>query len=156
MIGVFAVAIFTAAALYALRHALHRVGKSMPLWILPAGTGAAMLIYSVWADYTWANRAMRQLPTGAVVLAEGRAPSPIAPWTYVAPPIVRIAALDESKITEQPDGIRRAEIILIERRKPAIIVPQEFHCVQRSARVAGGEWGTTSDEDPIYRQVCRT
>lgn len=154
ILGVVAVGIGMASVLFALRHALRKLGIQLPPWLLPAGIGASMVIYSVWNDYAWFGREVSRLPEGSEVLMVGTARQPWAPWTFVAPVEVRFAALDPAAVTEGPSGNRRAEIILVERRGQTLLVPQEFDCAGRMIRPARGDWAPAAANDPAFAAVC--
>lgn len=154
ILGVVAVGIGMAAALYALRHAALRAGWKLPPWLLPAGIGAAMVMYSVWNDYAWYDRAVARLPAGTEVLMVGTARQAWAPWTFLAPVEVRFAALDLSAVTEAAEGRRQAQIMLVERRGQTLLVPQEFDCAGGMIRPARGDWAPAPAGDPAFAAVC--
>lgn len=154
VLGVVAVAIGAAAVIYALMHLARKAGLSPASWLLPAGIGAAMIVYSVWNDYAWYGRALARLPAGSIVLIEGRDSQPWAPWTYLAPPVVRFAALDPATVMQDIDGIRNARITLVERRGETLIVPQDFDCAARLIRPARSDWAAASPDDPAFAAVC--
>lgn len=154
LLGVIAVGIGMAAVLYAGMHAVRRIGLSTAPWLLPAGIGLSMVVYSVWSDYAWYQRAVDNLPQGAQVLLIGRDKQPWAPWTYLAPVKTRFAALDPSQISDEGDGTRRAQIMLVERRGQTVIVPQHFDCDGHRIRPARGEWMAVQSDDPAYALVC--
>ncbi|RNF33161.1 hypothetical protein [Paracoccus methylarcula] len=155
LLGAIAVGIGVAALVYALMHGARKAGFSPPRWLLPACAGLAMIGYSVWNDYAWFGRAKAQLPEGAEMLAIGRDSQPWAPWTYLAPVAVRFAALDPARISETGAGRKRAEIMLVERRGPTTIVPQEFDCEKGVFSVAGAEWTAAEADDPVFSAVCQ-
>lgn len=155
LIGAIAVGIGVAAMVYALMHGARKAGYSPARWLLPASAGLAMIVYSVWTDYAWLGHATAQLPEGTETLAIGRDSQPWAPWTYLAPVAVRFAALDPAQISEIGEGKRRAEIMLIERRGPTTIVPQEFDCSNGMFSVAGGQWAAAEPDDPAFIAVCK-
>lgn len=152
LLGVIAVGIGAAAVIYAAMHAARKAGLSPAKWLLPAGIGLAMICYSIWNDYAWLGRAQERLPDGAKVLLVGYDSYFWAPWTYLFPAGVRFAALDPAKISDNA-GSKRAEIMLVERRGPTLIVPQEFDCAKGMVRPAKGEWMTGRD-DPAFDVVC--
>ena len=154
LLGVIAVGIGAAAVLYAGMHAVRRIGLSPAPWLLPAGIGLSMVVYSVWNDYGWYGRAVNQLPQDAQVLLVGRDKQPWAPWTYLAPVATRFAALDPASVSEGGDGTRRAQIILVERRGQTVIVPQDFDCQGGRIRPARGDWMAAQSDDPAYAAVC--
>ncbi|MDN5568519.1 MAG: hypothetical protein L0G27_07200 [Paracoccus sp. (in: a-proteobacteria)] len=154
LLGVIAVGIGMAAVLYAGMHATRRAGLSPAPWLLPAGIGLSMVIYSVWSDYAWYPRAVDRLPDGAQVLLVGRDKQPWAPWTYLAPVRPRFAALDPASVGDTPDGTRKAQLRLVERRGQTVIVPQDFDCDGQRIRPARGEWVAAQSDDPAYAVVC--
>lgn len=154
LLGVIAVGIGAAAVLYAGMHAVRRIGLSPAPWLLPAGIGLSMVVYSVWNDYGWYGRAVNQLPQDAQVLLVGRDKQPWAPWTYLAPVATRFAALDPASVSEGGDGTRRAQIMLVERRGQTVIVPQDFDCQGGRIRPARGDWMAAQSDDPAYAAVC--
>ncbi|RMC36376.1 hypothetical protein [Paracoccus alkanivorans] len=154
LVAAITVGIGVAALLFAAMHAARKAGFSPPRWILPAGVGLSMIGYSVWNDYTWFDRARQQLPEGAELLAIGHDSQPWAPWTYLAPVVVRFATLDPGQISETGEGVKRARIMLIERRGPTRIVPQDFDCAKGMFSVAGGEWRKAETTDPAFGVVC--
>lgn len=154
VLGVVAVAIGAAAVIYALMHLARKAGLSPAGWLLPAGIGAAMIVYSVWNDYAWYGRALSRLPAGSIVLVEGRKSQPWAPWTYLAPPVIRFAALDPATVTQGTDGNRNARITLVERRGDTLVIPQDFDCAARRIRPARGDWAAAPSDDPAFAAVC--
>lgn len=154
LLGVIAVGIGAAAVLYAGMHAVRRIGLSPAPWLLPAGIGLSMVVYSIWNDYGWYGRAVNQLPQDAQVLLVGRDKQPWAPWTYLAPVATRFAALDPASVSEGGDGTRRAQIMLVERRGQTVIVPQDFDCQGGRIRPARGDWMAAQSDDPAYAAVC--
>ncbi|MDO5647440.1 hypothetical protein [Paracoccus sp. (in: a-proteobacteria)] len=154
VLGVIAVGVGMAALMYAAVHAARKAGLTPPKWAIPAGIGLAMVVYSVWNDYAWAGRAIARLPSDAAVLAVGRTAQPWAPWTFVLPVGVRVAAIDPASITDQPDGTRMAQITLVERRGQTIIVPQQFDCAAARVKPARGDWAQVPGDDPALLAVC--
>ena len=155
LLGVVAVGIGAAAVLYAFKHLLSKMSVTVPRWGLPAGIGLAMVIYSVWNDYAWHDRAVARLPDGTRILLVGHDSQPWAPWTYLWPVAVRMAAVDPAQIAETQPGIRRAQIMLIDRRAPTLLVPQDFDCPQRLVRPAQGDWAALLPDDPSFDAVCQ-
>ncbi len=153
LLGVIAVGVGAAAVLYAAMHALRKAGVTLPIWLLPAGIGLAMITYSVWNDYTWYGRALARLPQGTQVLMVGEDSQPWAPWTYVAPLKIRFAALDPATI-ETDGSLRRAQIMLVERRGQTLVVPQEFDCEGGRIKPAHGDWVAAGADDPAFAAVC--
>lgn len=155
ILGVIAIGIGMAAVMYAGIHMARKAGLRLPPWLMPAGIGAAMVVYSVWSDYSWYERAVDRLPAGTEVLMVGRSTQIWAPWTYVSPVAVRFAALDPAQVVEIEGARRHAPIMLVERRGQTVIVPQDFDCATRSIRPARGEWAPAAQDDPALAVVCR-
>lgn len=155
ILGVVAIAIGAAAVLYALMHALRRAGVDLPRWLLPAGIGAAMILFSVWNDYAWYGRMVDRLPPDTVVLVSGANSVPWAPWSYLAPITMRYATLDPATVTTAEDGVRSAQIRLTERRGPGYIVRQEFDCAGGRMRLPQGQWQVAAPHDPAFAAVCK-
>ncbi|MFV0382385.1 hypothetical protein [Paracoccus sp. (in: a-proteobacteria)] len=155
LLGVIAVGIGAAALLYALMHAARKAGFSPARWLLPAGIGLAMIGYSVWNDYAWYGRATGRLPDGAQVLVVGHSSLPWAPWTYLVPTEQRFAALDPASIRYMADGVRQARIMLVERRGPSLIVPQDFDCAKGLIRLPRNNWTKAMPDDPAFAAVCQ-
>lgn len=154
VLGVVAVGIGSAAVLFAALHALRKAGVVLPRWLMPAGIGAAMILYSVWNDYAWYDRAVGRLPDGAQVLLVGHDKQPWAPWTYLAPVAVRFAALDPATISGGDQDIRHGQIMLVERRGQTLVVPQDFDCASGRIRQAGADWSKVATDDPAFAMVC--
>lgn len=155
LLGVAAVGIGAAALLYAGMHLLRQLGLAPARWLMPAGIGLAMISYAIWNDYAWYDRAVARLPPGAQVLLVGRDSQLWAPWTYLAPAAIRFAAIDPAGISDTAEGNRRAGIILVERRGPMLVVPQEFDCAKGLVRPARGAWSPPGPSDPAYSVVCK-
>lgn len=154
LLGVIAVGIGAAAVLYAGTHAARKFGLAPARWLLAAGIGLSMVTYSIWNDYAWFGRAKDRLPADAQVLLVGEDSQPWAPWTYLLPVTVRFAALDPATIRDT-DGMRQAQIMLVERRGQTLVVPQEFDCDRGMIRPARGDWTEAGPEDPAYAAVCQ-
>ncbi|MDO5612166.1 MAG: hypothetical protein Q4G14_02860 [Paracoccus sp. (in: a-proteobacteria)] len=155
ILGVIGIAIGTAALLFALMHGLRKAGVDLPRWLLPAGIGAAMILYSVWNDYAWYGRMVDRLPPESEVLVSGKTSFPWAPWSYVVPMTVRYATLDRGSVTTGDDGVRHAQITLIERRGPGYVIRQDFDCAGGRMRLPQGEWQAAAPEDPAFAAVCK-
>lgn len=156
LLGVIAVGIGAAAVLYAAMHALRKLGRIVPAWVLPAGIGLAMVCYSIWNDYAWFGRAQDRLPQDSQILLIGRDSQPWAPWTYLAPVEVRFAALDPATIRENGDGTRHAQIMLVERRGATLVIPQDFDCAKGLIRLPRHDWSPSGQQDEALRAVCNS
>ncbi len=153
ILGVIAVGIGAAALIYALMHALRKIGLIVPNWYLAAGIGLSMVSYSVWNDYAWFGRSVAKLPQGSVVLLSNEASQAWAPWTYLFPVVTRFTALDPATVRSIAPDRRSAEIRLIERRAHIIVVRPEFDCAQGLIKPPGGDWLPAGD-DIAFATVC--
>lgn len=154
LLGVIAVGIGAAAVLYALLHAARKAGFAPPRWLLPAGIGLAMVGYSVWNDYAWYDRAKGRLPADAQVLLTGTEKMAWAPWTYLFPITTRFAAVDPSSIQRSGADAATAQITLVERRGPMLVVPQDFDCQGGRIRPGSGDWVAVDPDDPAFAYIC--
>lgn len=153
LLGVIAVGIGAAAVIYAAMHAARKAGLRPARWLLAAGIGLAMIGYSVWNDYAWFDRAKSRLPADAAILLTGQDSQPWAPWTYLVPVVTRFAALDPASIEKGAD-LTRAQITLIERRGPTLVVGQDFDCANRRIRPGQADWQAAAADDPAFAFVC--
>lgn len=154
LLGVIAVGVGMAALLYAGMHLSRKLGLVLPRWILPAGIGLAMIGYAVWNDYAWLGRTTDRLPEGAQILMVGTDRQPWAPWTYLRPVPVRLAAMDGRAATTTDDGTRRAQIMLVERRRPTLVLSQDFDCKGRRVRAPRSGWQPVAEGDPAFAAIC--
>lgn len=154
LLGVIAVGVGAAALIYAGMHLMRTLGLAPARWLMPAGIGLSMVTYAIWNDYAWYDRAVARLPEGARILLVGRDSQPWAPWTYLSPVEVRFAALDPAGISDTAEGTRQAAIMLVDRRGPILVVPQEFDCAKGMVRPARGEWSPAGSSDPAWAIVC--
>ncbi|AUH34147.1 hypothetical protein [Paracoccus tegillarcae] len=154
LLGVIAVGIGAAAVLYAALHAARKAGLVLPRWILAAGIGLAMIGYSVWNDYSWFERAKGRLPADTEILLTGTDKMPWAPWTYLFPITTRFAALDPASIERSGADAASAQITLVERRGPMLVVGQDFDCVGGRIRPGSADWMSVTEGDPAFAYIC--
>ncbi len=102
IIGMMAVGVGIAAALYAASHALRKAGVFLPRWIMPAAIGLGMLSFTIWNEYSWYGRVMGQLPASVEVLETGSGGKAWRPWAFVLPIVNRFAAIDRAGL--KPDN----------------------------------------------------
>lgn len=102
----------------------------LPRWAMPVAAGLAMIGVAVANEATWGGRTVDGLPEGVVVVEEIRERSWYRPWSYVAPPTVRIIALDTRSIRANPDArdIVLVDLYLFARWRPSARVPQLIDC----------------------------
>ena len=101
-----------------------------------------------------------ELPQDATLLLVGRDSQPWAPWTYLAPVVIRFAALDPAGISETAEGTRRAGITLVERRgRPGLIVSDHGTEFTSNAMLAWREasgvvWHFIAPGKPMQNGIC--
>ena len=133
--------------------------------------GAAMLGFHVWGTYSWFDTTAEKLPRTMVVAETLTRPSPLAPWTLLAPPVDRFAAVDRASILRIADApsLAVADVTLVQRFGPTISTRQIYDCVIPQRVDAGGPagpltaadtakspdaWVAVDPNDPIRRIVC--
>lgn len=156
LLGTFAVAIGAAALLYALGHAARRAGWLWPRWALPVGIGLSMIGYATWNEYSWAGRVKDQLPDRVQVIAEGRLQSPLRPWTYLAPPVSRLAVIDPNAVRAADEGgqAQIVPVILVERWTRSLTVEQGINCATGQTRAPGADWQAAMPGDAAFAAIC--
>lgn len=150
LIGAIALGFGAGGFAYALRKLSRGV---LPGWIVPVAAGCGMLGYSVYMDYAWSARAQETLPEGMEVVREASAPTWFKPWTFLAPPVARFAALDVAGARsnpQQPD-LRLSTLFLYDRVTPPAPVSVLLDCEGGRIGRVGVEAGF--GEDGLPRQV---
>ncbi|MDO5604074.1 MAG: hypothetical protein Q4G25_02825 [Paracoccus sp. (in: a-proteobacteria)] len=156
LFGTFAVAIGAAAVLYALMHAMRSMGRPLPRWVLPAGIAAAIIGFTTWNEYSWAERVRGQLPERVVILAEGKGRSALRPWTYLVAPVSRLAVIDPQAIRPGPEGEQVVAVVLVERWRRSVTIEQGVDCTAGRIRAPdGGAWQVAPPGDTILAAVCK-
>lgn len=141
----------------------------MPKWTMPAAIGAAMLIFSIWNEYSWFSRVQAALPPEVAMIATPRDTSPMRPWTFLAPPISRFMALDGTvlKTSAENPAIRQAEVMLVQRWSPTTRVAVGFDCaawrhadlidgasLSPMGALTGSVWLEAAPDDPLMLAAC--
>lgn len=141
----------------------------LPGWIVPAAAGCGMLGYSVYMDYAWAARTQGALPGGLEIVREASAPTWFKPWTFLAPPVERFAALDVSGVRDNARApqMRMSTLYLYQRNTPPGAVSVLLDCGgARIGRVdpeaafgpdglpGGVIWEETHPRDAALTAVC--
>lgn len=109
---------------------LNRIlGGRIPGWVYPTSVAVGLLSFTVWAEYSWADRALGAQPQ--LQLADTIAePSPLRPFSYVVTPVNRMRAIDLSRTRihpEQPDMVRTV-VVSMARWEPIRAVEVVFDC----------------------------
>ncbi|MBI6629031.1 hypothetical protein [Pontibaca salina] len=159
VLGMLIVGLGAAAVLYAALHALRKAGFHTPGWALPSGIGAAMLLFTIWNEYTWFPRVRDQLPDHVQVLDTGAGGKAWRPWTFVVPMVTRFSALEPSSGQLDKDGPIRVRILLVERWQPTRFVTLDVDCASERQRMVAGNgtaqnWQAVAGNDPVLITAC--
>lgn len=143
------------------------LGGRLPAWVVPVAAGAAMFGFSIWSEYTWADRTAANLQDGIEVVRMVESPPGWRPWTYFAPLRERFIAADVGTTRTHPDApaLRLSTIYLYARWQPIRALPQLIDCAQPAyADLPGGEppalpvpeeiWRPLPPEDPLVTVLC--
>lgn len=142
----------------------------LPKWALPAAIGAAMLLFSVWNEYSWYPRVADALPEEVIILSSPVDKVAYRPWTYLFPVSNRFMALDRTamQISADNPSIRRMDAMIVQRWAATQRVPLAFDCaggrradlmegvqVSPDGTLTGGEWLVVGQEDEMQRAACQ-
>jgi hypothetical protein len=150
--------------------ALRRSFAWLPGWLAPAAAAAGMLATTISLEYTWFDRVTRDLPEGIAVVDVRRDPSPLRPWTYLAPVTSRFVVLDLTRRAQHP---ARAELAVLpvvglarwQNPQTALVV---FDCaggrrvpvvagmeIDAAGTLTGAEWTVPPTGDELQQAACR-
>ncbi len=73
-------------------------GQKAPRYLIPMSAGAAMVIFTVYNDYDWVNRAKKILPPDVVVAKEIGTEILLRPWTMFVPVVEQLVIFDKLKL----------------------------------------------------------
>jgi hypothetical protein len=143
--------------------------RPLPRRLLPIGVGLAMIAYTVWSEYSWGWRTREALPEGIEVIETFATNSLWRPWTFIAPQVTRMIAVDRAGIRHNPayPGIALVDLVLLERFAPARRIVRLIDCGEaRTADVTdpsrlseGGlpapeAWVPLRRDAMLYRALC--
>jgi hypothetical protein len=144
-------------------------GRRFPKWAVPVAAGAAMIAFTIWSEYTWADRTANALPSEFQVVAKYESSVWWKPWTKAAPYQARMLAVDISSIqrNEAVPDMALVTLILMERftaPRPRVVF---INCAAPARADAGNgvrfddegrplgvTWVTMPADDPILAPVC--
>ncbi len=73
-------------------------GHKSPRYLIPLSAGLAMVIFTIWNEYSWYGRSVETLPDDVIVVKELPASSMLYPWTLVFPSVEKYILMDTLKI----------------------------------------------------------
>jgi hypothetical protein len=144
-------------------------GGRPPRAIITVAAGVGMLGYTLYLDYSWAPRAILDMPQGLTVVREAVSAAWWKPWTLVRPQIVRIAAVDAVGVMRNPAApdLALAQLYMVDRHAPTGRASAPVDCAKGlMARTTDGltldaaglpaaaRWDTLDADDPIRAVVC--
>ena len=137
-------------------------------WIYPATVAFGMVAYTVWAEYTWADRMVAGLPQLERVSESGD-PVIYRPWTYLWPQSTRVLAIDLANTLTHPEqpGQVMTRVVFLARWQPIRAVTVVYDCpAERRADVldgvtmnadgslSGADWQAVEATDPVMQAAC--
>jgi hypothetical protein len=141
----------------------------LPRWGLPATIGAAMLVFSVWNEYSWFARSTAELPDAVQIILVPQDKSLWRPWTYAFPVTARYMALDGTSLRASAanPAIRQADLMFVERWVGTQRVPIAFDCdggrhadlvdgatLAADGTLTGSDWITAAPDDIMQSAAC--
>lgn len=143
-------------------------GRRLPRWMMPAGAGLAMLGFTIWSEYNWAERTTGTMPEGLVVISEVEKSWWWKPWTYKQPQVVRLMTVDTATIKTNPDtpDVKLVNMYLYARWNHPKEVIQLIDCANAKWAFAtpeavknpveDGAWNALGEDNELYGAVCTT
>lgn len=148
---------------------LRRIVPAVPRWIIPVMAGAAMLTAAISLEYSWFPRTRDALPDGLRIAVTHESHAPWRPWTYAAPFVDRLIAVDMATMrtnTALPDQ-RMVDVYAFGRWAATQRVQTIIDCVTHrradlapgvsfadDGQVQGAVWVVATDDDPVMQTVC--
>ncbi|MGQ9370499.1 hypothetical protein [Azospirillum sp. ST 5-10] len=105
----------------------------LPRYAVPLVAAAAMIAFTVWLRYTWAERTVAGLPEGSVVLAELPYDGFLEPWTALFPRTGGLLVLDTAATLRNPahPGIVVVTTRLLEEHREPLALQRFVDCAGR-------------------------
>lgn len=152
--------------------ALRKLTKgAMPMWLIPAVAGAAMLGFQVYSEYSWFDHQAGLLPKGVVVVRKVEQQAVWRPWSYLYPQTLRFIAADVANAASNQINpeIKLVDLYFFERRSAAKRVTQVLHCAQHAradfsqalqipaqGESLNSDWQQLDSTDPLFLAVCQS
>ena len=143
-------------------------GRRMARWAYPVAFGAGMIAFTIWAEYTWDDRATGE-GTPYVVIDRAEAWVWYRPWTWVVPQTYRLTVLDRRFTTihaRQPDLIQ-TRVVRLARYVPDSGFLAVIDCaagqiapllegveLMADGTLEGADWAALPETDPLIVGAC--
>ena len=144
------------------------IGGRIPGWVYPTSVAVGLLGFTIWAEYSWSDRALEAQPQ--LRLADTVAePSPMRPFSYIRTPVNRLRAIDLSRSfvhEDQPDYVRTL-VVSMARWEPVRAVEVVFDCATPAmaplgegvrmladGSLEGATWLPVGEGDEVLRTAC--
>jgi hypothetical protein len=143
-------------------------GRRMARWASPVAFGLGMIGYTIWSEYTWADR---HTSVGTPYMVVERTESRVwyRPWTLAVPQTSRLIVLDRrfSAVHDaQPDYVQ-TRVLRLARWVPDSGFLAVFDCATRGmtpmvegvemlpdGTLEGAVWTVLPEGDPVLRGAC--
>ncbi|WP_051341093.1 hypothetical protein [Azospirillum halopraeferens] len=138
----------------------------LPKYVLPMVAALAMIGFTIWLRYTWAERTIEGLPAGFVVVDRLPYHGVLEPWALVFPRTAGLVVLDGAATRRNPDhpDVLLVTTRLIEEHQETLTLQQFVDCARRRrapATTALGPDGlpppdawVSDDGTPLYDAAC--
>jgi hypothetical protein len=145
------------------------VGRRLPGWSIPAAAGLGMLAFAVWSEYSWYGRVTAQLPDGVVVASVNETTAWYRPWSFFAPQVNRLIAVDHRFDRRNPavPGQVLTNSVLMARWEPSRQFGAVFDCVDsrradlmdevvfgENGTLDGVVWVQLESDDAVLNAAC--
>ena len=143
-------------------------GQKLGRWVYTGAMATGMIGFSVWSEYTWANRTISAL-TQLQLATETSESVFYRPWTFAFPQVTRMIAIDLSQTRThpgQPDLVL-TRVVLMARWQPMHAYLAVFDCAQNTradlfegvelnadGTLNGAAWVALDADDPVLASAC--
>ena len=140
----------------------------IPGWVYPTSVAVGLLGFTIWAEYSWADRALEAQPQ--LRLADTTAePSPLRPLSYAVTPVNRLRAIDLANTRIHPDqpDLVNTVVVSMARWEPIRAVRVVFDCekaamaplgpdveMQADGSLEGATWLRLEAGDGVLSTAC--
>lgn len=144
-------------------------GRKPPKRLMPLAVGGAMIVFSIYNDYDWPNRAKAALPPEAVIVKEVTTTSFMRPWTFLLPLTEKLILVDTREVQRhsQKDNLALAQSVLMSRYENTRKALHMFDCeaekrfdlspeseLDADGLPIADEWRVLEEDDPMLKAVC--